>query len=273
MKTKLKYLVISLTALLLMSCVDIFTRSETLVFRYTSTPWVATTKALSVSDNADIRGYYRYYHARENKEKKDWMYVDHVICMILPWKCDILDEEEHKTLSKKHGDKGTPFGALFTQIGEIGLDHTFYKDLDYFQVTCTEDFDPQHPAGSSLLDIIHFANNSVSRVLKNDFQVWFDDQSLWLFYQDFLEYLTLPPHDVPKEQLFNNYKYGTEVLKEDLSMLSDFYLYFEKFPEPAGPRTIQIRLTAEDGIVYEYETVLTFEKVAGLNSEQMLTWL
>ncbi|MBO4535850.1 MAG: hypothetical protein J5702_01445, partial [Bacteroidales bacterium] len=62
-------------------------------------------------------------------------------------------------------------------------------------------------------------------------------------------------------QWFNVYKRATDVKQDDLSIINFLYLSFDKLPEPVGPRNIKVRLTADDGKVYDFETVLTFQKI------------
>ena len=48
---------------------------------------------------------------------------------------------------------------------------------------------------------------------------------------------------------------------EDLSILSFFILSFDKLPEPLEPKHIHVCLTADDGKVYDFETLLTFQEL------------
>lgn len=246
--------------------IDPFRDSETLVYHYTDIPWTMETKASSESTG------FREDYSSCFATGPEWMYVDHVIGFAL-WDDGTegfaWNAERQAALHKKHGDvKKSPIGALFCYYA--GTWNNFYKDIDTLSVVCLEDFDADHPAGSSLLDIIHFGTNSPWRVLNNNYQVDFSDNSLWYniknnpyssfddeFYDEMIQLGTLADR-----QIFNTFKRGTELTKDDLMILGDCNIYFDKQPVPFGPRTIRVEFIAEDGTSYPYEVVLTFDRIA-----------
>lgn len=254
-----------------------YENSRHVVRYYTIAPWEPVTKGMfhPLEDS-----YWSYAHLTEVSYfagGDEWIPIDHVIEMHIQSRMDnggsLLAEslfitsdnksEAYEELCRKHGDtKRSPIGAPYRDYAY------YYKDMEDFTVTSTEDFDPQHPAGSSLLDILHFAVNSPYRILKNKYEMLFDEDVLlydpeqcryrpsiiWSDYKGISRYAG---------QVFNTYKRGDQVGKDDLTVLGNFFIIFDKLPDPVGPRTIQIRLTDESGVGCDYEVQLTFEKVPG----------
>ena len=50
-------------------------------------------------------------------------------------------------------------------------------------------------------------------------------------------------------------------MAEDMTILKFIYLSFDKLPDPVEPKHIRVRLTADDGKVYDFETLLTFQEI------------
>lgn len=155
-------------------------------------------------------------------------------------------EQIYEALCEKHGDRKNPPVSWF--LARQSTFGRYYSTIDFMalEVNCTEDFDTNHPAGSSLLDILHFATTTPNRVLQNNYQLYFDTDVL--FTEE-------------GQQLFNICKKGVDVKAEDLTILNFIFLTFDKLPEPVGPRNIKVRLTADDGKVYDFDTILTFQEI------------
>lgn len=156
---------------------------------------------------------------------------------------------EYEALCVKHNDRKNPpvsSGAFYSSSYYCPSYSFSCIDFVKLEVSSTESFDKKHPAGSSLLDLIHFATTTPNRALRNNYQFSFDTDVLF---------------DHSGSQLFNTYKLGSEVGPEDLTIINFIYLSFDKLPEPIGPRPIKVRLTADDGKVYDFDTVLTFQEI------------
>lgn len=243
------------------SCADLF---DNAVYGYTDESWILRTKATESAGSLDM-----YYYSVAITGNKEWKDIDHLILMDLASRGQngtvytaTNNADMFSALSQKHGDtEKSPIGS-FRQItkSDASIYH-FYRDFTALEVTCEEDFDSNHPAGSSLLDIIHYATDTPFRVLKNNYQTEFKDDSLIVRVTDD-KYLSEFFGDNPVYlQLFNTFKKGTDVKPEDLTILGNIYISFDKFPDTIAPKHITIQMTADDGEVYDFETVLTFEKV------------
>lgn len=264
MKTLLR-LSLAFAVMIVSGCVDIFDKTETLVYCYTDMPWSLRTKATT----EPVGSMDLYYMSDHIMGSNEWEDVDHIILFDLASKggsgtlfSASANKEVFSSLCKKHGDtKKSPVGC-FRQItkSDPSLVH-FYKDFTSIEVTSEEDFDSDHPAGSSLLDLIHYATDTPFRVLKNNYQIEFKDNSLIYRVTD-NKYLSEYYGDAPVYcQLFNTFKKGTDVNPEDLTILGNFYISFDKLPDVIAPKHIMIKMTADDGEVYDFETILTFEEV------------
>lgn len=264
MKTLLKLLFIFL-AVVVSGCVDIFDQTDTLVFGYTDMPWSLRTKATTESGGTlDLN-----YMSVAIMGSREWEDVDHIILLDLSNGAQgtvfspTTNSEIFSSLCHKHGDTAQSPVGCFRQItmSDPSIFH-FYQDFTAIEVTSEEDFNSDHPAGSSLLDIIHYATDTPFRVLKNNYQTEFKDNSLIVCVSDDNKYLSEFYGDAPiYRQLFNTFKKGTDVTPEDLTILGNIYISFDKTPDIISPKHIKIQMTAENGEVYNFETVLTFERI------------
>ena len=246
-------------------CVDIFDDVETLVYGYTDMTWRLRTKATERIGTLDL-----LYASNKIMGNNEWEDVDHIIFFdMASVGCSgtlfssTSNEEVFYSLCNKHGDtEKSPVGC-FRQISKSERTfYYFYKDFSALEVTSEEDFDSDHPAGSSLLDIIHYATDTPFRVLRNNYQTKFEDNSLTILAPLDSMYLAEYYGGVPVYwQYFNTFKKGTDVKPEDMTILGDFYISFDKLPDVIAPKHIRIRMTADDGDVFNFETILTFDKV------------
>lgn len=252
-------------AMVVSGCVDLFDKTDTLVYGYTDMPWSLRTKG-TTEPEGDWDLHYMSVAITGNKE---WEDVDHIVLFDLAshgGRGTLFSATDNKeifsSLCQKHGDTAKSPVGCFRQItkSDPSIYH-FYRDFTALEVTSEEDFDSNHPAGSSLLDIIHYATDTPFRVLKNNYQTDFKDNSLIVRVTDD-KYLSEFFGDNPVyRQLFNTFKKGTDVKPEDLTILGNIYISFDKLPDTIAPKHITIQMTADDGEVYDFETVLTFEKV------------
>ena len=255
---------LSLSLLLLSGCVDLFDETETLVYGYTDQPWAIRTKATTEKANDWDMKFMSVAISGD-----EWKDIDHLIYMDLAshGRNGVIysaqsNVDAFKQFCEKHGDtKKSPIGS-FRQITQSdACIYHFFKDFTTLEVTSDQDFDAAHPAGSSLLDIIHYATDSPYRVLRNNYQTVFSDNALTVEVTDD-KYLSEFYGEGPfYRQLFNIFKQASDLQPGDLSILGNIYLSFNKLPDSIGPRNIKIKMTADDGTVYDFETVLTFAKI------------
>ncbi len=167
-------------------------------------------------------------------------------------------------LCKKHNDypENNRFKQSFFSLPggsyEMGMYH-FYKDFEKLEIYCNEDFDERHPAGTSLLDIVHYATNSPSRLLDSGYKTKFDKDAL---NEENYPFAKGTFHLFDSNWSFINiWKKGDNVQSSDLKILSSFYIAFDKLPTVSGPKDIIITMIAEDGEAYRFEKNLTFERL------------
>ena len=220
-----------------------------LVHSYSDAPWTVVTKQSAYLNGDDIASYHLLSEMMSGIGNVDQMI-----------ELSIYSRESRKTphnvflpgsylyeeLCKKHGDRENPPVDFYHAHQFIAPSPYSVIDFQSLEVICSEDFDTAHPAGRSLLDIIHFATMTPNRVLKNNYQIYFDTEIL---------------RNKDGVQWFNVYKKALDVRPDDMSIINLVYLSFDKLPEPVGPRPIKVRLTADDGKVYEFDTVLTFQEI------------
>lgn len=245
-------------------CSDPFDECETLVYGYTDEPWSLRTKTTEPAGSLDM-----YYYSVAIMGNKEWKDVDHLFFMDLASRGQngtvytaTHNAEAFSSLCEKHGDTVKSPVGCFRQItkSDASLYH-FYQDFTALEVTSEDDFDSNHPAGSSLLDIIHYATDSPYRVLRNNYRTDFKENSLIVRVTDDKYLSEFFGDDPVYRQLFNTFKKGTDVKPEDLTILGNIYISFDKYPDVIGPKHIMIQMTADTGEVYSFDTVLTFVKV------------
>lgn len=153
------------------------------------------------------------------------------------------DTDVYQQLSEKHKDQKNPPFQL-SSITQYLPSYPFsILDFVSLEVYADEDFDAAHPAGSSLLDLLHYATTTPYRILNNNYQAYFNTDALFK----------------EQVQLFNTYKLGTSVTASDMTIVNFMFLSFDKLPDPLAPKHIRIRLTADDGTRYDFETLLSFQ--------------
>lgn len=264
-----------LATIIVSGCVDLYDHVDTLVLRYTNLPWRTRTISSCPQDQQLYNLSYLIKNGKQpiatDQDHITFEVVDNIVNLYLPisnFRENVYDrnnnEEIFRSLCQKHGDiSKSPVGCFSKFSHQLNFDF-FYQDFTAIEVTCEEDFDSSHPAGASLLDIIHYATDTPNRVLKNNYQTKFNDNTLT--YQViahnkwYAEYLTENYGDAPVfRQEFNTFKKGTDVEQDDLAILGEIFISFDKCPDVVGPKHINIRMTSETGEIYSYDTVLTFD--------------
>lgn len=253
MKTRLFFLLLA-GMLVSPGCNRWFDGADHLVWSYNNAPWMLYTKSSYQEKGIEIESYNAFSQMMSGigdidnfielcnyqYESRGANYQAYT---------SVVNRDQYELLCSKHNDIVNPpvKTDAFYAYPQYQVRFPF-SSTDYVQieVTCTEDYDEMHPAGSSLLDLLHYATTTPNRVLLNNYQLRFDTDVLV---------------DEKGTQLFNTFKLGTDVRPEDMAIINFIFLCFHQLPEPVGPRNIHIRMTADDGTVHEFDTVLTFEKV------------
>lgn len=230
------------------SCGDDF-HPDHLVNGYDNSPWVLETKVTRLAEGFE-----------GGTEDFDFIslkmsginHIDQLICLHTKRVNDndyaaYTSGTVYETLCKKHGDLEKP-PVSWVMARHVPCVIPFFSIIDFasLEVTSSEAFDKNHPANSSLLDLLHFATTTPYRVLQNNYRLYFNDNVLYLD---------------DGAQLFNTFKKGSEVMAEDMTILKFIYLSFDKLLDPVEPKHIRVRLTADDGKVYDFETLLTFQEI------------
>lgn len=251
---KKPFLLLCLVAIIISGCVSGLEGLDRLVQSYDNAPWTLNTKVSYQEKGVEIESFNAFTQMMSGFGEID-QFIE--LCTYHPGNRGknyqkynaIVNSQRYEELSKKHNDTVNPpvsEGAfyLFPQF----FVHGPFSATDFvkLEVTSTEAFDEGHPAGSSLLDLLHYATTTPNRVLRNNYQFRFDTDVI------------VNEKDV---QLFNTYKPGTDVRPEDMAIINYMFLSFDKLPEPFGPRNIRVHLTADDGTILTFITVLTFGKV------------
>lgn len=112
----------------------------------------------------------------------------------------------------------------------------FYKDFVSIQVISKQDFDVSHPAGTSLSDILYYDSLSAYYYIESGYEATFSH--------------------------FQIHKNLDEVTSGDMTLLpsrSLFCLSFKSAPISLGAFPLTITLTADDGMIYEFETEVFFQ--------------
>ena len=222
-----------------------------LVGSYDNAPWRIHTKSGNLEMGEEFSSYNVFSQMMSGFEDIDQFIVlrtERPGGLVEPDDPIFCTEAQYEALCKKHNDCLNPpvCRDAFYNFPQLIRPGSFSStDFVKLEVISLEDFDETHPAGTSLLDLLYYATTTPNRVLRSG-QLKFDSDVLV---------------DDKGTQLFNTFKKGTDVRGEDMTIINFFYLSFDKLPEPAGPRNITVRLTADDGEVYEFETLLTFDKV------------
>lgn len=254
MKAKFSFFVIAVL-LVFSSCRDEMEGTNHLVWSYNNAPWMIYTKSSYQEKGVEIDSYNAFSqmmsgisdidnfielcnYQSESRGAADYQTYS-----------SVMNVAHYERLCSKHRDTINPpvESDAFYSFPQYYV-HFPFSSTDYIQieVTSTEDYDEMHPAGNSLLDILHYATTTPNRVLLNNYQLHFDTGVLV---------------DEKGTQLFNTFKLGTNVRPEDMAIINFIFLSFDKLPEPLGPRNIIVRLKADDGTVHSFETILTFGKI------------
>lgn len=256
MKTRF-YFLLSVVMIASLSCSDglVDTNPNHLVWSYNNAPWKLYTKSCYREKGVEIESYNSFSQMMSgikdidsfielcNYQSESRRGIEYQTYSM------VMNEAQYDALCVKHSDTANPplQSDAFYSFPQYYV-HFPFSSTDFIQieVTSSEGFDEDHPAGSSLLDLLHFATTTPNRVLLNNYQLRLDTDVL------------LNEKGV---QLFNTFKLGTDVRPEDMAIINFIFLSFDKLPEPIGPRNIIVRLIADDGTVLCFDANLTFSEI------------
>ena len=137
------------------------------------------------------------------------------------------EKERYKELCIKHNDLGyneRKVDPKDLDTGDFTYRMVYWKDFVAIDVVSDRDFDAEHPAGSSLGDVVGYRGWSYWEYVKNGYMGCETNRILGYI------------NDVPED--------GLRLIKE-------MFLYFDDVPESAvGKHNLTITLTADDGTVF-----------------------
>lgn len=149
------------------------------------------------------------------------------------------EKEIYEQLCEKHNDIGYNEWEVDNRdldSGDFNYRMVYWKDFVAIDVISDRDFDTEHPAGSSLGDVVMYWGFSYWEYVKSGYTFIYEG-----------EYFPLP-HSNPIEGYINN------IPEEGLCLIKELSLHFPFVPESAeGEHNLTITITADDGTVYNLD--------------------
>ena len=130
------------------------------------------------------------------------------------------------------------FGFIFY---DQGLNPRCFRDFVNLEVWSSADWDAEHPAETSLNDLARFYSNTP-----------------WPYIQSGY---TQKYHEQPNGEYYPVDKLISELTPDDMTLLprGGFYFWFVTRPAQPGKHTLFVRLTADDGKVFEASCDVEFQ--------------
>lgn len=140
------------------------------------------------------------------------------------------DKEFYDALCEKHKDIAY---NRTVRIYDFMFNTRCYLDFAGLEVRSSADWDAEHPAGTLLNDLAHFYSNTP-----------------WPYIQSGY---TLRYHPHQKGEYYPVSKLISELTPDDMTLLPryGFVFHFTASPAEPGKHTLFVRLTADDGKVFE----------------------
>lgn len=168
----------------------------------------------------------------------------------------------YETMNQRHGDNSYNRYALADPVYVFNCRNYICFDINTIEVICSEDFDEQHPAGTSLNDLIRFVGITPIPYIKSGYVDEYDWQTGVLserIVNSLYQQIDTDGSDVKYTHLID--KPLTETLPEDLMMLGgdkdvlNHYVYsctaaflvFTQKPTKGYKQPLIIKITAFDG--------------------------
>lgn len=136
----------------------------------------------------------------------------------------------YNSLCEKHNDV---FYNRRVRIYNNVVDTRCFRDFVNLEVWSSADWDAEHPAGTLLNDLARFYSNTP-----------------WPYIQSGY---TQKYHEQPNGEYYPVDKLISELTPDDMTLLprEGFYFWFVSRPAQPGKHTLFVRLTADDGKVFE----------------------
>ena len=122
-----------------------------------------------------------------------------------------------------------------------GLNPRCFRDFVNLEVWSSADWDAEHPAGTSLNDLARFSSNTPWPYIQSGYTQKYHEQLNGEYY--------------PVDKLIS------ELTPDDMTLLPRGGFYFRSVTRPAQPgkHTLFVRLTADDGKVFEASCDVEFQ--------------
>lgn len=140
------------------------------------------------------------------------------------------NKEFYNSLCEKHND--VSYNRTVRIYNNL-VDQRCFRDFVDLEVWSSADWDAEHPAGTLLNDLAHFYSNTP-----------------WPYIQSGY---TLRYHPHQKGEYYPVSKLISELTPDDMTLLPryGFVFHFTASPAEPGKHTLFVRLTADDGKVFE----------------------
>ena len=177
-------------------------------------------------------------------------------------------KEKFEKLCQKHGDVNYNQVRSLPEFGFTELITFYDKDFAVMNVVSDSDFDDAHPAGTSLADIVRFLGWSPHKYIQSGYSMSYHYMSedlseafnrlLLLFGGK--EQLVASNNSIchPIDKKISELEAKDMILLRDFSSMSLGILYFEKTPENIKEHTITLKMTTDDGDVFENSIKIVF---------------
>ena len=146
-----------------------------------------------------------------------------------------------KTLSSMIYDILRCEGIIRVYFYDQGLNPRCFRDFVNLEVWSSADWDAEHPAGTSLNDLARFSSNTPWPYIQSGYTQKYHEQLNGEYY--------------PVDKLIS------ELTPDDMTLLprGGFYFRFVTRPAQPGKHTLFVRLTADDGKVFEASCDVEFQ--------------
>ncbi len=175
-------------------------------------------------------------------------------------------KEKFERLCQKHGDVSYNRVRMLPTFGTTELISFADRDFSMIEITSDSDFDAEHPAGTSLGDIVRFLGSSPIKYIQSGYSKYYhyDEKDYSEAYKKLLIMLGYNYYFDPSVGL-TDYPIDKKVetlTEKDLILLGGSgglgVLYFEKTPENIKEHTITLKMTTDDGDVFENSIKIVF---------------
>lgn len=178
-------------------------------------------------------------------------------------------DEKYRDLCRKHGDVGYNRKIAYLSGRDVVYNAS---DLLSVKVYSDRDFDAEHPAGSSLADIVRFLSCSPKEYIASGYKSLYryDPELVSPGFRSTWGYYYGRP-DKGKSEYYPVDKMLCDIVPEDLMLLGPdvaynpqrshlkfFSLFFEKMPVVKDSHVITVEVTTDDGRVLSGNIVMDF---------------